>query len=251
MQQLFIAPGPSSSVTSPASASAMTTSDTSGTKKLCMDFFILELLIMTHDLSLLHNYHSPSTKLTIHTADDTSLPVTTIRSISNKSLSLTPVLCVPHLSINLISVSQLASSGYLVSFSSTGWSLQDSCTGRQIGICLRSGDLYYLCSLHLPHRCTPAVTLVSSATLLPLWHSHLGHLSLNKMKLLVSSGCLGNISITDISDCFGCRFGKQHALPYNKNLYVTRVPFDLVHSDTWGTCISANKRGFFLLCAIY
>lgn len=200
---------------------------------------------MTHDLSLLHNYHSPSTKLTIHTADDTSLPVTTIRSISNKSLSLTPVLCVPHLSINLISVSQLASSGYLVSFSSTGWSLQDSCTERQIGICLRSGDLYYLCSLHLPHRCTPAVTLVSSATLLPLWHSHLGHLSLNKMKLLVSSGCLGNISITDISDCFGCRFGKQHALPYNKNLYVTRVPFDLVHSDTWGPASQLTKGGSF------
>lgn len=110
---------------------------------------------MTHDLSLLHNYHSPSTKLTIHTADDTSLPVTTIRSISNKSLSLTPVLCVPHLSINLISVSQLASSGYLVSFSSTGWSLQDSCTGRQIGICLRGSVLPMLSASTTPlHTCS-------------------------------------------------------------------------------------------------
>ena len=51
------------------------------------------------------------------------------------------------------------------------------------------------------------------------------------MKTLHSAGYLGNISVTEISDCFGCRFGKQHALPYNKSSSFTHAPFDLIHSD--------------------
>lgn len=94
---------------------------------------------MTHDLSLLCHCYSPSVKLTIHTADGTLLPVTTIGSVSHQMLSSSHVLCVPQISINLISVSQLASSGYIVSFSSTGCFVQDSSTGKQIGQAIGQG----------------------------------------------------------------------------------------------------------------
>lgn len=123
--------------------------------------------------------------------------------------------------------------------------MQDSCTGKQIGLCLGSRDLYCLHTLDLPHCSTSTVALASSAASFPLWHNHLGHLPLNKKKLLVSCGCLGNISVTNNSDCFGCRFGKQHALPYNKSSPITHAPFDLVHSDIWGHVSQPTNGGSF------
>lgn len=179
---------------------------------------------MTNDVSKLHNCHTPASSITIHTADATPLPVSLIGSVSNKLLSFTNVLCVPHLSISLISVSKLTSSGFLISFSSTGCSVQDPRTGRQIGTGLRSGGLYYLQSLHLPPSSFSPVAHVSSASPFALWHSRLGHLSLNKMKLLFNSGVLGNIYVSNISTCFGCHFGKQHAFPYNKSTSFTTAP---------------------------
>lgn len=162
---------------------------------------------------ILHNYHTPTSSLTIHTADVTPFPVTLIGSVSNKLISLNNVLCVPHLSINLIYVSQLTSSRLLVSFSSTGYSVQDPRTGRLIGTGLRSEGLYYIHSPHLPSSNISPAALVSSTSPFGLWHSCLGHLSLNKMMFLFSSGVFGNISVSNISTCFGCQFGKQHALP--------------------------------------
>lgn len=128
---------------------------------------------MTHDLSLLCHCYSPSVKLTIHTADGTLLPVTTIGSVSHQMLSSSHVLCVPQISINLISVSQLASSGYIVAFSSTGCFVQDSRTRKQIGTGHRSGGLYYLRSLHLPlfRSSSGAYVSYSSSSPFSLWHS--------------------------------------------------------------------------------
>lgn len=68
---------------------------------------------------------------------------------------------------------------------------------------------------------------------------------MNKLKTLHSAGCLGNISVSDISDCFGCRLGKQHALPYNKSSSVTHAPFELIHSDIWGPALQPTKGGSF------
>ena len=151
--------------------------------------------------------------------------------------------CVPHLSINLISVSQLNSSRFPISCSSIGCSMQDPRTGRQIGTDLRSGGLYYLRSLHLPSSGISHAALISSTTPFALWLSHLGHLSLNKMKFLFSSDVFGNILVSDISTCFGCQFGKQHALPYNNSTSSTNALFDLVHSDVWGPASQLTKGG--------
>ena len=63
------------------------------------------------------------------------------------------------------------------------------------------------------------------------------------MKFLFTSGVFGNISFSDISTCFGCQFGKQHAFPYNKSTSFTTAPFDLVHSDVWGPASQPTKGG--------
>lgn len=108
-----------------------------------------------------------------------------------------------------ISISQLAAAGCIVSFSSIGYSVQDSPTKKQIGIGLRSGGLYYLPFLYHPCSRPSFATLVSLTVPFALWHSRLGHLyifELNAMKLVLSSYSFGNISVTDISDCFSLSF---------------------------------------------
>lgn len=88
-------------------------------------------------------------------------------------------------------------------------SVQDSPTKKQIGIGLRSGGLYYLPFLYHPCSKPSFATLVSLTVPFALWHSRLGHLyifELNAMKLVLSSYSFGNISVTDISDCFSLSF---------------------------------------------
>ena len=122
MQQLFL----TSNSTSPMAASpsdlgsAMTMSGASGKTNSVWLFYSGASYHMTCDSSLLHSCHPPSRNLKIHIADDTPLPVITIGSISTKNMSLSTVLCVPDLSVNLISISQLTSSSYLVSFTLNG-----------------------------------------------------------------------------------------------------------------------------------
>lgn len=186
MQQLFLASSTNSAsqmVTTPsASGSAMTFYGPSGTHDTTWIFYSGASYHVTNDVSKLHNCYTHASSLPIHTANATPLPVSLIGFVSNKLISLTNVLCVPHLSINLISISKLTSSGFLVSFSSTGCSMQDPRTGRQIETGLRSGGLYYLRLLYLPSISISPAALVSSTSPFALWHSRLGHLSLNKMK---------------------------------------------------------------------
>ena len=165
---------------------------------------------MTCDSTLLYGCHPPSKSLTIHTTDDTSPPVIIIGSISTKSMSLSTMLCVLKLFVNLISVSQLTSSGYLVSFTSTSCSVHDTCTLKQIGTGHRSEGLYSLHSLHLSSQTSSFAALASTVASFSLWHSRLGHLSLNKLKNLHFAGSLGNISVTSILGCLSRRLGKHH-----------------------------------------
>eukprot|EP00268_Persea_americana_P051605 TRINITY_DN5715_c0_g2_i1.p1 TRINITY_DN5715_c0_g2~~TRINITY_DN5715_c0_g2_i1.p1 ORF type:complete len:113 (+),score=10.16 TRINITY_DN5715_c0_g2_i1:31-369(+) len=106
-----------------ASGSAMTISGPSGTHDITWIFYSDASYHMTNDVSKLHNCYTPASSLIIHTTDATPLPVSLIGSISNKLIALTNVLCIPHLFINLIFVSQLTSSEFFVSFSSTGHSV--------------------------------------------------------------------------------------------------------------------------------
>ena len=76
-----------------------------------------------------------------------------------------------------------------------------------------------------------------------LWHSRLGHVSSSRLRFLASTGALGNLKTCDISDCSGCKLAKFSALPFNRSIYVSSSPFDLIHSDVWGPSPIATKRG--------
>ena len=90
-----------------------------------------------------------------------------------------------------------------------------------------------LCSFHLSN----------SSSSFYLWHSRLGHVSSSYLIFLASIGALRNLQPCDISDCSGCKLVKFFALPFDRSIYVSSFPFDLIHSDVWGHYPVAIKEG--------
>ena len=66
-----------------------------------------------------------------------------------------------------------------------------------------------------------------------LWNYRLGHVSASRLKYLASTGALGKLSTSDISDCCGCKIAKFSALPFSKIISNSYALFNLVHSDVW------------------
>jgi transposase InsO family protein len=124
---------------------------------------------------------------------------------------------------------------------------QDRVSKNQIGTGRRVGDLYVLETLHVPIESTPTVMssfcLDQNSSPFYLWHSRLGHISSERLHLLLKSGLLGNISASDISECSGCKLAKMSALPFNRSSSVSTSPFQLVHTDLWGPSPIATKGG--------
>ncbi|KAH7848370.1 hypothetical protein Vadar_002042 [Vaccinium darrowii] len=117
---------------------------------------------MTPDLSLLSHCMSPVSPISISTANGSPMQVVSIGSIlptTSSSLSIPNVFYVPHLTLSLLSISQLSDSGFDVIFSSSGCVVQDWDSRKQIGAGRRVGDLYILEHLHY---------CISHQSLLPL-----------------------------------------------------------------------------------
>ena len=111
--------------------------------------------------------------------------------------------------------------------------------------------LYVLDELKVSATATVAIATVdlSSFRLSPssysfyLWHSHLGHVSFSRLKFLASIGALGKLQTHDVSNSSGCKLAKFSALPFNRSVFVSSSPFDLIYSDVWGPSPVPIKRG--------
>ncbi|CAL5387066.1 unnamed protein product [Camellia sinensis] len=189
--------------------------------------------------SLSSSPHIPS----IHTADGSLMSVRHVGTVSTSSLSIPHVYHIPALTLNLISIGQLCELGLTVTFSATDCLVQDPQTGQTIGIGRKHGRLYELIHLHVPASPQIAApTSTSSLSPFHLWHCRLGHISVNRLRSLVSSGQLGHV-IPDNFDCIPCQLAKQPALSFNKSTSVSLAPFDLIHSDIWGPSPTTTMGG--------
>lgn len=98
---------------------------------------------MTSNLSILTNCYHISFLVIIQTASGTSLEVNKIGintpQQSSGLLCIPSALHVPKLSLNSLSISQLTTSGYKVSFNNTPCFVQDPHTRKQNGTGCRSG----------------------------------------------------------------------------------------------------------------
>lgn len=75
-----------------------------------------------------------------------------------------------------------------------------------------------------------------------LW-TLLGHIPASRLKYLVYTRALGKLQISHVSDCCGCKLAKKIVLPFNKSIFISYKPFDLIHYDVWGPSLVITKGG--------
>ncbi|CAL5322797.1 unnamed protein product [Camellia sinensis] len=205
---------------------------------------------MTPHLSLLQNCTPPPFPITVNAVNGSGMSVISVGSVlpfAMSVVSIPSVLYVPQLSVSLLSISQLDASSFDVIFSSSICSVQDRISKQQIGTGRRVGDLYVVESLHLPLTTSPTVfssfQLDSLSNPFYLWHSRLRHLSTDRLRSLAQSGVLGKVSLSELTECQGCKLAKMTALPFHKSTSISDTPFSLVHTDVWGPSPILTKGG--------
>jgi hypothetical protein len=141
--------------------------------------------------------------------------------------TLNSVLVCPQLSSNLLSVSKLADSGHLVSFSDSACIISKA--GKKVLVANRTGSLY---SLELK----PSAPQTMLAATMSNWHQRLGHLNGKAIQMLADKGMATGIKITgdEGGQCVSCIVGK-HKVSTSKQAgtRATKVG-GLVHSDLCG-----------------
>uniref|UniRef100_A0A2N9J8J4 CCHC-type domain-containing protein n=1 Tax=Fagus sylvatica TaxID=28930 RepID=A0A2N9J8J4_FAGSY len=189
--------------------------------------------------SVIPTTHAPL----IQTANGSYISANHTGSVSTPTLSLSDTYLIPNLTLNLISVGQLCELGYDLWFGSSGCRVQDPQTNQVLGTGRRVGRMFELTSLHLPSTPTPSPSQVAhTASVFPLslWHLRLGHVSVQKLRSLVSSGFLGQVK-HDSVDCVSCQLAKQPALSFTNSDSSSHASFDLIHSDIWGPSPTATE----------
>ncbi len=196
---------------------------------------------VTSDCSQLVSCQPVKEGASVQTADGTSCSVTHQGSLSSSKFSVPKISLVPWMSMNLMSVGQLADMNYFIVFDATSCYVQDRQSKQVIGTGRRrrgSSDLYVLDILHLPRASTPSIPTVTTSTprassvfSFTQWHHRLGHLCGSRLSTLVKQGVLGQVSSNADFNCKGCTLGKQIQLPYPLSTTRSSRPFDLIHSD--------------------
>jgi hypothetical protein len=194
---------------------------------------------------------SPLSSIPVMTVDGTPMPLAGVGSVVTPHLSIPNVYLIPKLKLNLASVGQICDSGdYLVMLSGSFCCVQDLQSQKLIGTGCKENELYILDELKVTVVAAAATTttinlssfrLSLSSSSFYLWHSRLGHVSSSRLRFLASTGALGNLKTCDISDCSGCKLAKFSVLPFNRSIYISPSPFDLIHSDVWGPSSVSTK----------
>ena len=197
---------------------------------------------MTSSTDVVSSHNSPDLP-TIYTTNGSPWHVSHLGNVSKPTLTISNVYQISQLTHNLLSVGQLTELGFSLIFSFTGVIVQDSHMGQIVGIARKVERLFKLIFLHLPSSRLSSYTISGQSTSsLTLWHSHLGHASISRVKQIVSRGLLGSGSNKSF-DCMPCQFVKQTSLPFNNSVSHAPFPFDLIHSNVWGPSPITTQGG--------
>ncbi|KAJ9542144.1 hypothetical protein OSB04_028650 [Centaurea solstitialis] len=161
------------------------------------------------------------------------LPISLIgQSSVNNTIRLRDVLVIPKITKNLLSVSKLTFDNNL-----------DDRTTRKVlaqGRCERG--LYVLST---SPRALFASTKSKLKASFELWHSRLGHVSLDTIVLLNKQG---RLSVTSLLPnpvvCSPCQKAKAHRLPFVLNEKCSLNILDLVHCDLWRPSPECSVDGY-------
>lgn len=138
------------------------------------------------------------------------------------------VLCVPSLTTNLLSVSQLMRNGNKVTFTESGCSIYNKIGDLVAEACVVNG-VYKLIM--------PECLLAASAVSGNIWHRRLGHINSNYLNQMTSA--VEGIKLdkkVDIfkSSCSTCCEGKQCRLPFNHVGSRSNEILETIHTDICG-----------------
>lgn len=149
------------------------------------------------------------------------------------------VLCVPNLTANLLSVSEITNKGKSVLFTSTGCVIKDA-DGQLLGTGSLIDGLY-----RLNGKSNIALAAFESNKSMELWHRRLGHVNplyLKKMKEGGVSGISFEGNEQSIS-CIACCKGKQSRKPFPKHGTRATQLLETIHGDLAGKMDCASIGG--------
>ena len=162
---------------------------------------------------------------------------------SSKQVQLQNVYHVPGMKKNLLSVSQLTVSGNYVVFGPNDVKVYRSLkvTSPPIMEGKRLESIYVMSAE------TAYVEKTRCNETADLWHARLGHVSYNKLNMMMKQSKLKGLPQLEIRGdivCAGCQYGKAHQLPYQESKYQAREPLELVHSDVFGPVKQPSISGY-------
>jgi hypothetical protein len=180
---------------------------------------------------------------TIHTAHGSPLSVAGQGTLCSDSFHVPGVFLVPDLTMQLMSAGQITDHDCPVILNPDFCYIQDRRTGHLVGTDPRRCDSQHIWELDwlcLPSAAPTSLAspdvAASSASSFYQWHHRLGHICGSRLSTLLRRGLLGSVSGREsLNHCQGCRLEKQIQLPYHSSESVSQRPFDLVHSDVWGS----------------
>lgn len=194
---------------------------------------------LTADRELLGEVSNETILKEIMVANQAKVPVTCSGEVKMKTvvgkntydIVVKNVLCVPGLTTNLLSVSQLVKNGNKVDFKSDCCEIYNK-QGELIATANLKDGVYKL------NRASSERCLLSVTETADLWHRRLGHINseyLNKMKNGIVDG-LNFQGVADIKkqNCEVCCEGKQSRLPFSKEGTRAKGPLEIIHSDVCG-----------------
>lgn len=173
--------------------------------------------------------------------------ISTVVEGSEFDITVEDVLCVPNLTTNLLSVSQLIRKGNKVTFGEGVCEIRN----RQnvlVGKAVQVNGVY---KLDVKSECMFAGSATSTTS--SRWHRRLGHIN-SKDLTVMKNGAVTGISYPDkaedsMSKCVVCCEGKLARLPFSHKGTRSENVLDLVHADVCGPMetVSLGSARYFLL----
>ena len=75
-----------------------------------------------------------------------------------------------------------------------------------------------------------------------LWHCHLGHIGVKRMKKLHSDGLLESLDNESVGTCEPCLMGKMTKTPFSRTMERANDLLEIIHTDVCGP-MSVEARG--------
>ncbi|CAN1338667.1 Retrovirus-related Pol polyprotein from transposon TNT 1-94 [Linum perenne] len=186
----------------------------------------------------------------VRVADGSIAPVTGIGRVQlTANIQLSPLLYVPNLNCNLVSISQLTKDLHCKAvFGKYDCELQEEISGRTIAKSELENALYIIKGEDLESGAGKGgvkTALISSRDSIEsqvmLWHTRLGHPSFGYLEKLLPKLFLNKKA--NFYQCETCQLAKHTRNMYSSVNYKPTQPFSIVHSDVWGPTKVKNLNG--------